>query len=530
MLKQFIGGEWVVVGGGGGGSSDYDDLTHKPQINSRTLSGNKSSSDLGLQDVISDLETIRSGASAGATAVQPATMEAALSDKQDEITDLDSIRSGAGAGATAVQTISINGVEQTKTAGAVNLPAYPTSLPASDTTNSYSASGTAPISGQGVAAALGTLDVSSYGGTGKYIKSISETNGKISPVAGTLATQPASSNQDPITSDGVYQDQARQDAIIARLLDTGVKNYAVCTRESLAKNNANYVNNGDGTYTVWTSAATSAYYAYRVVGNPDATGYAYSLPIPRGRYILTGLPSGASSTSYRYLFGFMASSTSTRQSTSIYEDYEFEVTTDTARFDLSIYIATGAAMASPGKLFQPMIIRKEDYQLSAAFVAGALSNAELTANLIELVDSGSKNLMPTANGSNPAGESWFRQDIQLPAGNYIIWFDSYTTTDTDEHECRIGFFDANGDNSSSYVYVKVDSNRTATHVAIPIRLNKACTNVRFYPSKTVSTSSGDTLTFTGCMICTEQSWRISKKNVPYCPTLQDLYAMIQNQS
>ena len=35
--------------GGGGGTSDYDDLTDKPQINGTTLSGDKSSTDLGLQ-------------------------------------------------------------------------------------------------------------------------------------------------------------------------------------------------------------------------------------------------------------------------------------------------------------------------------------------------------------------------------------------------------------------------------------------------------------------------------------------------
>jgi hypothetical protein len=35
--------------GGSGGTSDYDDLTNKPSINSITLSGNKSLSDLGIQ-------------------------------------------------------------------------------------------------------------------------------------------------------------------------------------------------------------------------------------------------------------------------------------------------------------------------------------------------------------------------------------------------------------------------------------------------------------------------------------------------
>ena len=38
-------------GGGGGGTSDYADLTNKPSINSVTLSGNKTSSDLGIKEV-----------------------------------------------------------------------------------------------------------------------------------------------------------------------------------------------------------------------------------------------------------------------------------------------------------------------------------------------------------------------------------------------------------------------------------------------------------------------------------------------
>lgn len=73
-------------GGGGGGSSNYNELSNKPSINNVTLSGNKTSSDLGLQSVISDLSTIRSDAALGATAVQPATMEEALSGKQNNLT------------------------------------------------------------------------------------------------------------------------------------------------------------------------------------------------------------------------------------------------------------------------------------------------------------------------------------------------------------------------------------------------------------------------------------------------------------
>lgn len=55
------------------------------------------------QDTISDLSTIRSGAAAGATAVQPSEMDSALAGKQDVISDLSTIRSGAAKGATSVQ-------------------------------------------------------------------------------------------------------------------------------------------------------------------------------------------------------------------------------------------------------------------------------------------------------------------------------------------------------------------------------------------------------------------------------------------
>lgn len=85
ILYQMV--EELETGGGGEpGTTNYNDLSNKPSINGHTLIGAKTSSDLGLQPTISDLETIRSGAALGATAVQPATMNAALADKQDTLT------------------------------------------------------------------------------------------------------------------------------------------------------------------------------------------------------------------------------------------------------------------------------------------------------------------------------------------------------------------------------------------------------------------------------------------------------------
>ena len=44
-------GSYYVSVGGGGGTTDYTDLSNKPQINGNTLSGNKTTSQLGIHDV-----------------------------------------------------------------------------------------------------------------------------------------------------------------------------------------------------------------------------------------------------------------------------------------------------------------------------------------------------------------------------------------------------------------------------------------------------------------------------------------------
>lgn len=60
------------------------------------------------QDTISDLSTIRSGAAAGATAVQPATMETALDAKQDTLTTEQLAAVNSGIDSTKVGQIETN--------------------------------------------------------------------------------------------------------------------------------------------------------------------------------------------------------------------------------------------------------------------------------------------------------------------------------------------------------------------------------------------------------------------------------------
>ena len=43
-------------GGGGGGTNDYNSLNNRPKINGTTLSGDKSSEDLGVMDQGDELD------------------------------------------------------------------------------------------------------------------------------------------------------------------------------------------------------------------------------------------------------------------------------------------------------------------------------------------------------------------------------------------------------------------------------------------------------------------------------------------
>lgn len=72
-----------------------------------------------------------------------------------------------------------------------------------DVAQTYSSTGTTAASGKAIAAAIGTLDVASVGGSGKYISAISETDGKISATSTTMDTAPTADSAKAVTSGGV---------------------------------------------------------------------------------------------------------------------------------------------------------------------------------------------------------------------------------------------------------------------------------------------------------------------------------------
>ena len=79
-------------GGGGGGTSDYDQLSNRPQINNNTLTGNKTSSDLGLQDALT--ETQLAAVNSGITEEKLQQVETNISSIQQTIGDINTVLEG----------------------------------------------------------------------------------------------------------------------------------------------------------------------------------------------------------------------------------------------------------------------------------------------------------------------------------------------------------------------------------------------------------------------------------------------------
>lgn len=222
---------------------------------------------------------------------------------------------------TAVQTIKINGTTQTKTNGVVNLPAYPTTLPASNTTSTYSPSGTSPVNGVAVNAALGTLDEIISQHTAAMAKSVNEgSKNKLK-----ISTVMASSN-----------------------------NYGT----SIVTNGVRFTVNSDGSVTVnRESANSSPAYVYLSLDS----GAAITIDdFCTGEYVLSGCPSGGSANTYRM---YAAKSTY-----SAYDVGSGVVLPSTSITGILLLISIHSSYDAQNLVFRPMICKQEDWAISHSFV------------------------------------------------------------------------------------------------------------------------------------------------------------------
>ncbi len=278
-----------------------------------------------------------------------------------------------------------------------------------------------------------------------------------------------------------------------------------------------------------------------VTGTHDTIVTRFYLPVPTlaaGTYAISGCPASGSATKYCL-----------RLKDGITEQYvndygEGEVFPIATAQPLSVEIKIALEYNSTVELtFKPMICLRDEFQQSDKYVpycptqqeayleslalegdlndeesARSAADTKQTSALTGIINGGSKN---RATVSDTSGTRNVVIPVNLPAGEYIISFGEIASTDTDASVCRLALADATD------TAVWTGGTTRGEDKSISVTLEAAAASLYVYASDNYSHSGGDTVTVTNLMICTKAEWDISQAFVPYCPTMPELYAMIQ---
>ena len=135
--------------------------------------------------------------------------------------------------------------------------------------------------------------------------------------------------------------------------------------------------------------------------------------------------------------------------------------------------------------------------------------------LIELVDSGAKNLSEWAGGTTETDDSFVVQNepITLKQGTYVISFD----TTADSGSCEVVFSDAN-DNVGSHTFDNISSSTLSSEITLTADAIK----FNLFTTKAA--------TITNFMICTKAAWGMSHEYQPYRPSYQELYEQTETNA
>ena len=169
VLKKASGAdydtEWADESGGGGGTSDYSDLTNKPQINSVTLSGNKSLADLGIA-AASDIPTVPSAYTS--TPADLGTASAGSSTKWAKGDHVHKMPSASDVGAYALPS---GGIPKTDLASAVqtSLGKADTALQSAPVTSVNNQTGAVSLSIPSTASDVGAIAAPSSPSVGDFL-------------------------------------------------------------------------------------------------------------------------------------------------------------------------------------------------------------------------------------------------------------------------------------------------------------------------------------------------------------------------
>lgn len=190
-------------------------------------------------------------------------------------------------------------------------------------------------------------------------------------------------------------------------------------------------------------------------------------------------------------------------------------------------IATGDKYlkSSSAWVLQPQSMFANVYTKSEVDSITSAINSDVTTNhaaIAGILNTGSKNKMPTASGQSTPPTRWVNVPVVLPPGTYRVSFGTLASTDTDDTVCQACFL-----SGSTQVSNWLSFQRGENIVSGVCTITADTTTFRLYPAGSYAASEGDTVSFTDCMICTDADYQVSPDFVEYCPTLAELYAMVR---
>jgi len=306
---------------------------------------------------------------------------------------------------------------------------------------------------------------------------------------------------------------------IPRLVDAGAKNKLLIGSPTSIPAGLTCVRNSDGTYTVSGTLAT-------------ANSISFNISAIEGNLVLSGCPEGGGNDTYLLRITKSGSQVVGSVDTGNGSDV---FTMSGTGYALGIRFAAGTYT---NVIFSPMICTKADWDISQEYSPYALSNPELTASAIEVVDNGAKNKLPITVSSQVVGEAVFTVNadnsisvyttatttalrsitlVQATDNLYVYSTDIVSGVPSTDKDVVIQFGIGTSGNiknvEPSVGYIAAGASGYMRYMQLIIRSG-------------VSIPQTKPLIFKP-MICTKAAWDTSQSYQPYRPSYQELYEMVK---
>lgn len=290
-------------------------------------------------------------------------------------------------------------------------------------------------------------------------------------------------------------------------------------------NSVTYSVNSDGSITVNGTATGGTSYVYISINDHPINIKQFC----DGNHILTGCPSGGSAAGYKLY--------AAKGNYAKYDYGEGVLLTETSETEVFLVISIPQGVTVNNLVFRPMI--RPAFVTDDTFQPYALPNTKITPELIELVDSGAKNLLLnkattttssagltytvntdksiTVTGSstnhnafNVGGSRTYANALPLPKGKYMV---SGGVPLISQKPIYIQF-GVMSDSTASISWHNIDD------TPYELTISNDTTRIVYEIYSPDGSYSGYNVTFYP-MICSKAAWDVSQKYVPYRPTYED---------